>query len=132
MLSAIVQKVSGEKLIDYLQPRLFAPLGISNATWETCPLGINTGGFGLSVKTEDIARLGQLYLDKGVWQGKQILPEAWVAEATARQVSNSNPNPTGNKATDTSSGVAGMTSTAVTEPLGRTASSCQPRTRSWR
>ena len=92
LLSAIIQKVSGEKLIDYLQPRLFAPLGIQNATWETCPLGINTGGYGLSVKTEDIARLGQLYLDKGRWQGVQVLPEAWVAEATARQVSNgSNP-----------------------------------------
>lgn len=88
MLSAIVQKVTGMKLVDYLQPRLFEPLGIAKPTWDSCPLGVNIGGWGLSLKTEDIARFGQLYLQKGLWDGKQILPADWVEEATQKQVSN--------------------------------------------
>ena len=93
MLSAILQNVSGQKLIDYLRPRLFEPLGIENPTWETCPRGINTGGFGLSIKTEDIARFGQLYLQKGFWNGRQIVPQAWVEDAVSSQISNgSNPD----------------------------------------
>ena len=88
MLSAILQKLVGTRMLHYLQPRLFDPLGIVGATWETCPQGIDTGGFGLSVKTEDIACLGQLYLQKGVWNGQRILSEAWVQEATSFQVSN--------------------------------------------
>ncbi len=88
MLSAIVQRVTGQTLLEYLRPRLFEPLGIEGATWETCPRGVNTGGFGLSIKTEDIARFGQLYLQRGCWQGRQLVPEAWVAEASAKQVSN--------------------------------------------
>lgn len=92
MLSAIVQKATGEKLVDYLQPRLFQPLGIAHPSWESSPQGINTGGYGLSVGTEDIAKFGQLYLQEGKWEGKQVLPAAWVNEATARQTSNgSNP-----------------------------------------
>lgn len=88
MLSAIVQKLTGQTLLQYLRPRLFAPLGIGEATWESCPRGINTGGYGLKVTTEDIARFGQLYLQQGVWQGQQLVPTAWIAEATAKQVSN--------------------------------------------
>jgi CubicO group peptidase (beta-lactamase class C family) len=88
MLSAIVRNVTGENLLEYLRPRLFEPLGIGQATWESCPRGINTGGWGLTIKTEDIARFGQLYLQKGLWRGKRILPEAWVDAASARQVSN--------------------------------------------
>jgi CubicO group peptidase (beta-lactamase class C family) len=88
MLSAIVQKVTGVTVLEYLRPRLFGPLGIEGATWETCPRGINTGGWGLSVRTEEIARFGQLYLQKGKWQGRQLLPEKWVEEATTKQVSN--------------------------------------------
>jgi CubicO group peptidase (beta-lactamase class C family) len=88
MLSAIVQKTTGMKLIDYLEPRLFGPLGIEHAAWEESPQGIALGGVGLSIKTEAIARFGQLYLQKGMWQGKQILAEAWVEEATAAQISN--------------------------------------------
>jgi len=83
MCSAIVQKLTGQKIIDYLRPRLFEPLGIKQATWETCPRGINAGGWGLSVQTETLARFGQLYLQKGKWNGKQILPTAWVEEATS-------------------------------------------------
>lgn len=86
MLSAIVQKVTGEKLSGYLQPRLFEPLGIVGMDWETSPEGINAGGWGLRVKTEDMAKFGQLYLQKGVWNGKEILPEGWVEEATSFKI----------------------------------------------
>lgn len=89
MLSAIVQKTTGLKVIDYLQPRLFAPLGIASASWQESPQGITAGGIGLSLKTEDIAKFGQFYLQKGMWQGGQLLPEAWVETATVAQISNS-------------------------------------------
>jgi len=92
MLSAIVQKLSGQPLSEYLGSRLFEPLGIQSPTWETDPRGINTGGWGLKITTEDIACFGQMYLQKGVWNGKRILPEAWVAEATSKQVSNGDPS----------------------------------------
>ena len=88
MLSAIVQKVTGETVLDYLTPRLFQPLGIRKPTWETSPQGISCGGYGLSVRTEDIASFGQLYLQKGKWQGKQLVPAAWIEAATSRQTSN--------------------------------------------
>jgi CubicO group peptidase (beta-lactamase class C family) len=88
MLSAIVQKVSGTPLVDFLRPRLFEPLGIRNPKWDATPKGVSLGGFGLSVTTEDIARFGQLYLQKGEWGGKRLLPAEWVAAATSRQVSN--------------------------------------------
>lgn len=86
MASAIVQKVTGQKIVEYLQPRLFEPLGIEGIDWEVSPSGVNTGGWGLRVKTEDMAKLGQLYLNKGVWNGEQILPESWVEEATKAQI----------------------------------------------
>jgi len=95
MLSAIVQKVTGQTLTDYLRPRLFAPLGIADPLWERSAQGIDLGGFGLNARTEDIARFGQLYLQKGQWQGKQLLPAAWIAEATVRQMSNGS-DPAGN------------------------------------
>lgn len=88
MLSAIVQKVTGQKIIDYLTPRLFKPLGIQGMDWETDPTGINVGGWGLRVRTEDIAKFAQLYLQKGKWNGKQILPAAWVEEATTFKIDN--------------------------------------------
>jgi len=86
MLSAIVQKVTGEKVIDYLQPRLFKPLGITGIDWETSPKGINTGGWGLRLKTEDIAKFAQLFLQKGKWKGRQILPLGWVEEASTAKI----------------------------------------------
>src|ERR1039458_7716917 len=86
MLSAIVQQVTGQKVIDYLEPRLFTPLGIRGATWETCPRGINVGGWGLSVQTESLAKVGELYRQKGVWQGRQLLPARWVEEATTFKI----------------------------------------------
>lgn len=88
MLSAIVQKTTGMRLTKYLKPRLFDPLGITNPVWQLSPQGIETGGFGLSVTTEDIARFGQLYLQKGIWNGKQLLPDGWVEEATKSHISN--------------------------------------------
>ncbi len=88
MLSAIVQKVTGMTVLDYLRPRLFEPLGFENPTWVTSPQGISAGAYGLSVRTEEIARFGQLYLQKGMWKGRQLIPAAWVEEATARQTSN--------------------------------------------
>jgi hypothetical protein len=86
MLSAILQKLSGLKLLDYLTPRLFEPLGIEGAAWESSSEGINYGGWGLSIRTEDLARFGQLYLQKGRWGGRQLLHESWVESATFRQI----------------------------------------------
>ena len=92
MLSAIVQQATGTTVLDYLKPRLFEPLGIEHPTWEASPQGISAGGFGLSLRTEDIAKFGQLCLQKGEWGGKQLVPKAWIEAATARQVANgSNP-----------------------------------------
>lgn len=92
MQSAIVQKVTGQTVLDYLQPRLFAPLGIEHPVWDTNFEGISLGGYGLRVRTEDIAKFGQLYLQRGRWNGKSLLPADWVAMATTRQTSNgSNP-----------------------------------------
>ncbi|QEC69138.1 serine hydrolase [Panacibacter ginsenosidivorans] len=86
MLSAIVQKVTGQRVIDYLKPRLFDPLGITGMDWEVDPKGINTGGWGLRIKTEDMAKFGQLFLQKGMWNGKHILPAAWVEEASTVKI----------------------------------------------
>ena len=87
MQSAIVQKVSGMTLHEYLKPRLFEPLGIENPTWDNSPQGMSIGGYGLNVRTEDIARFGQLYLQKGTWDGKQLVPAEWIEAATSRQTS---------------------------------------------
>ena len=86
MLSAIVQKATGEKVIDFLKPRLFQTLAIEGMDWEVDPRGINTGGWGLRLKTEDMAKFGQLFLQKGKWNGKQILPAEWVEEATTKKI----------------------------------------------
>lgn len=86
MLSAIIQKVTGQKVIDYLYPRLFRPLGIVGVSWQESPQGINCGGWGLQVKTEDMAKLGQFLLQKGRWNGQQLLPEAWIDEAVASKI----------------------------------------------
>ncbi len=88
LVSAIVQRLTGQRLVDYLRPRLFDPLGIGPAEWDTCPRGIDTGGWGLNLRTEDIARFGQCLRQDGVWDGRQVLPAGWVAEATRAHVSN--------------------------------------------
>jgi CubicO group peptidase (beta-lactamase class C family) len=90
MLSAIITKLTGESLLDYLRPCLLDPLGIEAPIWEADPRGISLGGSGLHGKTEDIARLGQMYLQKGVWDGKRILAQEWVAESIVPHSDNSN------------------------------------------
>jgi CubicO group peptidase (beta-lactamase class C family) len=85
MLSAIVQKTTGMTVLDYLRPRLFDPLGFKDPTWVMSPQGINAGAYGLSIRTEEIARFGELYLRKGMWNGKQLIPAAWVEQATSMQ-----------------------------------------------
>lgn len=86
MLSAIIQKVTGQQLITYLTPRLFEPLGITGMDWETDPKGINSGGWGLRLKTEDMAKFAQLFLQKGKWHDKQVLPVSWVEEASSKHI----------------------------------------------
>ena len=84
VLSAIVTKRTGETLTEYLTPRLFGPLGITKYYWETCPKGITKGGWGLFLCAEDMAKLGQLYLQKGKWNGQQLVSEYWIEISTAR------------------------------------------------
>ena len=91
MLSAIVQKVTGEKVVDYLDTRLFQPLHIDKPKWDESPQGINCGGWGLYLKTEDLAKMGQLLLQQGEWNGKQIIPAEWVSEMSKKQVESINP-----------------------------------------
>ena len=92
MLSAIVQWTTGQTLTEFLTPRFFEPLGIKDYEWLSSPEGIDAGGYGLKVRTEAIAKLGQFYLQKGNWNGAQILPESWVEEATSFQIANHDPN----------------------------------------
>jgi CubicO group peptidase (beta-lactamase class C family) len=93
MQSAIVQKVTGQTVLEFLRPRLFEPLGIERPVWDANFQGISLGGYGLRVRTEDIARFGQLYLQRGKWNGEQLLPAEWIELATSKQTSNgSNPN----------------------------------------
>jgi CubicO group peptidase (beta-lactamase class C family) len=87
-LSAIVTKVTGQTTLEFLKPRLFEPLGIENPEWASSPEGNSLGGYGLKLCTEDIAKFGQLYLQKGKWNGKQLIPEKWVEQATSKQVPN--------------------------------------------
>lgn len=91
MLSAIIERVTGQRLLDYLRPRLLEPLGIENVNTLTCPQGIHAGGYGMKITTEDIAKFGLLYLHNGEWNGKRILSKEWVQAATAKQVSNGEP-----------------------------------------
>ncbi len=88
MLSAIITKVTGQTVLDYLKPQLFEPLGIATPEWDASPQGNTLGGWGLKARTEDVAKFGQLYLQKGKWNGKQLVPAKWVEEATAKQVEN--------------------------------------------
>lgn len=87
-LASIVQRHAGMPLTEYLRPRLFGPLGIGPVGWQTWPPGRQQGFSGLFARTEDVAKLGQLYLQDGRWDGRQLIPAAWVAEATAQQVGN--------------------------------------------
>jgi CubicO group peptidase (beta-lactamase class C family) len=90
MLSAIVQRLTGERLLDYLRPRLFEPLGATEASWQVSTEGVTVGGWGLSINTESLACFGQLVLQRGVWEGKQLVPAEWYEAATSKQVPNDN------------------------------------------
>ena len=94
MLAAIVRRKTGQGLVEYLRPRLFEPLGIPAVNWETCPMGIEKGGWGLSLTLEDVAKIGQLYLQKGRWMvggtQKQLVSQQWVEDATRVQIDTPN------------------------------------------
>ncbi len=83
LLSAIVCRVSGETLSDYLRTRLFEPLGITDTQWETCPQGIEKGGWGLYIRNEGLAKIGQLVLQNGYWQGQQLVSAWWIQQMIA-------------------------------------------------
>ncbi len=89
-VSAAIQKKTGQTLRDYLTPRLFEPLHIFNPQWESCPKGINLGASGLYLKTEELSRFGQLLLDRGQYEGRQIVPAAYIDLASARLIDNDN------------------------------------------
>lgn len=86
MLSRIISKVSGMTLTEYLTPRLFEPLGIETPYWEKDHNGYDAGGWGAYFKTEDMAKIGICYLNRGKYNGKQVIPEAWIDAATTRQI----------------------------------------------
>lgn len=89
MLAEILYRKTGETLLEYLTPRLFEPIGIHGVLWDQTPGGIETGGWGLHVTTEHLARMGLLLLQHGRFNGKQVLPEEWVIRASSRQIDNS-------------------------------------------
>lgn len=86
LLSVIVSRVTGKKLVDYLAEKLFTPMGIADYWWKESAEGYNMGGWGLFLRTEDLAKMGQLFLDKGRWNGKQLVSEAWISEAMSVQI----------------------------------------------
>ena len=86
MLSAIVQQVTGQTVFDYLQPRIFRPLAIRGIDWDLNPQGISLGMIGLRLRSEDMAKFGQLLLANGVWNGKQLIPKEWIKEATSFKI----------------------------------------------
>jgi len=89
MLCAILRRVTGEGVVDYLMPRLFEPLGIERPFWETDGAGVEAGGWGLFLRTEDLAKLAVCYLDEGKFQGRQVIPAAWVRASSSPQRDNS-------------------------------------------
>lgn len=91
LLSQIVQTCTGQRLLAYLTPRLFDPLGFVDPTWRQSPTGVDAGGFGLSIRAEELAAFGQLLLQRGRWQDRQLVPAAWIDQATSRQVANGTP-----------------------------------------
>jgi CubicO group peptidase (beta-lactamase class C family) len=90
LLSCVVHAITGGRMLDYLTPRLFEPLGIKNPTWEQSPEGVDTGGWGLSITIEDLAVFGQMLLQRGQWEGKQVVPAEWIDEASRAHADNGN------------------------------------------
>jgi CubicO group peptidase (beta-lactamase class C family) len=92
-LACVIQRTAGMSLVDYLRPRLLDPLGIGPVGWHTMPPGHQMGFSGLHARTEDVAKLGQLHLQRGRWHDRQLLPAEWVAEATRKHVDNAGQQP---------------------------------------
>lgn len=92
IMAAIVEKTTGERVLDYLEPRLLAPMGIEDLEWETAPDGVCVGGWGLKLSMEDMAKIGQLLLDGGKWNGKQLVDSQWIDAMVTKQVNSSNIN----------------------------------------
>lgn len=88
LAAILLQRRAGCSLVDYLMPRLFAPLGFLRPTWETDPMNNSFGASGLILSVDEIARFGQLMLQDGVWNGKQLIPAEWVRECTSVQIDN--------------------------------------------
>ena len=82
VLSAIVQKVTGEKTVDYLDQRLWKPLGMNKPEWFEIN-GVSAGGWGLLLSAEEMAKTGQMLLDNGKYAGKQVVPADYLAEAVS-------------------------------------------------
>jgi CubicO group peptidase (beta-lactamase class C family) len=89
LLAVIVQRAAGMRLVDYLRPRLFDPLGFGEVTWEQSPAGFDVGGYGISARPEELAAFGQLLLQRGSWNGAQIAPVGWIDDATSAHADNS-------------------------------------------
>lgn len=83
MLSAIVQRVTGKTVLQLMQERLFTHMDITDAQWELSPTGICTGGWGLRLQAESQAKMGLLLLQKGKWNGRQLISEEWIDEASS-------------------------------------------------
>lgn len=86
LLSVIVSRVTGKRLDDYLNEKLFTPLGITEYTWTPSPQNYSAGGWGLYITTEDFAKMGVFMMDKGVWNGKRLLDENWFEEGMSAQI----------------------------------------------
>jgi hypothetical protein len=85
LLSVIVQKLTGETVLDYLNKRIFSKIGIDDAEWEMCPEGYCVGGWGLRMSTLSMAKFGQFLLNRGIWNGEQLLSSSWVREMMSVQ-----------------------------------------------
>ena len=89
LLSAIIQRVTGMKTLDYLKEKLFNDMHITDVSWEESPEGYNVGGWGLHIQCESLAKMGQLFLQKGKWNGKQLVSEEWVKQMMSNHIATS-------------------------------------------
>lgn len=87
MIAAIINKVLGRSVLEFAKERLFDPMNITNFVWQTCPKGVHIGGWGLYLTTDDMLKFGQLFLQKGMWDGQRLVPEWWVERATRKHIS---------------------------------------------
>lgn len=126
MISAMVQAAVLETVRDYLVPRLFEPLGIRDVRWDTSPLGVTLGCTGLWISCEELSRFGQLLLQKGWWQGVQLIPEAWIGEVTRKQIDTPGTADWG-RVTAANSGCARTEHTAPTACVDSSASSSRTK-----